>query len=62
MKKPMVKRVPTKEIDVTTIRLDDATLAALDKHAKAAAGRPSRPVMADFRKSLPNGSRLKATK
>jgi hypothetical protein len=37
MKKPMVKRVPTKGIHVTTIRLNDATLAALDKHAKGAA-------------------------
>jgi hypothetical protein len=36
----MVKRVPTKGIHVTTIRLDDATLAALDKHAKAAAEGP----------------------
>ena len=40
MKKPMVKRVPTKGIHVTTIRLDDATLAALDKHAKGAADGP----------------------
>jgi hypothetical protein len=37
MKRPMVKRVPTQGIHVTTIRLDDATLAALDKHAKGAA-------------------------
>ena len=37
MKKLMVKKVPTKGIHVTTIRLDDATLAALDKHAKGAA-------------------------
>jgi hypothetical protein len=36
----MVKRVPTKGIHVTTIRLYDATLAALDKHAKAAAEGP----------------------
>jgi hypothetical protein len=40
MKKPMVKRVPTEGIHVTTIRLDDATLAALDEHAKAQAGGP----------------------
>jgi predicted transcriptional regulator len=40
MKKPMAKRVPTKGIHVTTIRLDDATLAALDKHAAAAAEGP----------------------
>ena len=40
MKKPMVKRVPTKGIHVTTIRLADATLAALDEHAKGAAEGP----------------------
>jgi predicted transcriptional regulator len=40
MKKPMAKRVPTKGIHVTTIRLNDATISALDKHAKAAAEGP----------------------